>query len=97
LLKPLSTLSILLILLPVTCAQQAPALDALKHEAFEETDKLQTFTQQMVDQAKTTLGTLSAMGSQMQTSMLPALAAQLKMQPIPKPFDYLRPGPTEHV
>lgn len=39
------------------------------------------YTQQMVDQAKATLVTLSAMGSQMQTSMLPALAAQLKMQP----------------
>ena len=49
-LKRLSTLSILLILVPLLRAQQAPQLDALKHEALEETDKLQTFTQQMVDQ-----------------------------------------------
>ena len=49
-LKPLSILSILLILLPVIRAQQPPPLDALKHEAVDETDKLQTFTQQMVDQ-----------------------------------------------
>src|SRR5207244_5436928 len=40
----------LLILVPVIRAQQPPALDGLKHEAVEETDKLQTFTQQMVDQ-----------------------------------------------
>src|SRR5258708_7419991 len=50
LLKRLSLLSILLILVPVIRAQQPPALDGLKNEAVEETDKLQTFTQQMVDQ-----------------------------------------------
>src|SRR5213594_4369631 len=49
-LKRVSTLSILLILGPLLRAQQPPQLDTLKHEAVEETDKLQTFTQQMVDQ-----------------------------------------------
>jgi len=39
-----------LLLAPVLSAQQTPQLDALKHEALDETDKLQTFTQQMVDQ-----------------------------------------------
>jgi len=32
------------------CAQQAPPLDELKKTAIAEVDKLQTFTQQMVDQ-----------------------------------------------
>ena len=40
----------LLLIAPVLSAQQTPPLDTLKHEAVEETDKLQTFTQQMVDQ-----------------------------------------------
>ncbi len=35
---------------PVLPAQQTPSLDALKQEAVAETDKMQTFTQQMVDQ-----------------------------------------------
>src|SRR5262249_54920634 len=49
--KHLSSLILLLILAPVLAAQQAPPqLDALKREAVEETDKMQTFTQQMVDQ-----------------------------------------------
>lgn len=39
------------------------------------------YTQTLVDQSKQTLVTLGAMGEQMQTSMLPALATQLKMQP----------------
>jgi len=42
-----------LVLVPVTRAQQSaklPNLDALKREAVSEVDKLQTFTQQMVDQ-----------------------------------------------
>src|SRR5262250_1541978 len=47
----LSFLLPLLILAPVLAAQQAPPqLGALKQEAVEETDKMQTFTQQMVDQ-----------------------------------------------
>src|SRR5882762_3284477 len=49
-LKRLSSLSILLILVPLLRAQQPAQLDALKHEAVEETDKLQTFTQKMIDQ-----------------------------------------------
>lgn len=49
--KRLSALIPLLILAPVLGAQQGPPpLDALKREAVEETDKMQTFTQQMVDQ-----------------------------------------------
>src|SRR5215471_8147758 len=39
-----------LFLAPTLYAQEAPALDALKDEAVEETDKMRTFTQQMVDQ-----------------------------------------------
>ena len=35
---------------PVLPAQQTPSLDALKQEAVAETDKMQTFTQQIVDQ-----------------------------------------------
>jgi hypothetical protein len=37
------------------------------------------YTQQLIDQSKQTLTTLGAMGQQMQTKMLPALATQLKM------------------
>src|SRR5579859_4498795 len=48
--KRLVTLAFLLIIAPFLRAQQLPPLDALKHEAAEETEKLQTFTQQMVDQ-----------------------------------------------
>lgn len=40
----------LALLAPVLPAQQPPLLDALKQEAVAETDKMQTFTQQMVDQ-----------------------------------------------
>jgi len=39
------------------------------------------YTQQLITQATGALTTLSAMGTQMQTQMLPALAAQLKMPP----------------
>jgi len=39
------------------------------------------YTQTLVDQSTQTLSTIGAMGEQMQTSMLPALATQLKMQP----------------
>lgn len=39
------------------------------------------YTQTLVDQSKQTLSTLSAMGTEMQTKMLPALATQLKMTP----------------
>lgn len=39
------------------------------------------YTQQLVTQAGDSVKTLSAMGKQMQTKMLPVLAAQLKMQP----------------
>src|SRR5262244_673686 len=49
-LKRFSVIAISVFLGPILCAQQTPSLDALKHEAVEETDKLQTFTQQMVDQ-----------------------------------------------
>jgi len=49
--KCLSVFSLLLIVAPALAAQQAPPeLDALKREAVEETDRLQTFTRQMVDQ-----------------------------------------------
>jgi aminobenzoyl-glutamate utilization protein B len=40
----------ILLVAPLLSAQQAPSLDALKQEAVVETDKMQTFTQQMVDQ-----------------------------------------------
>lgn len=39
------------------------------------------YTQALIDQSKQTLSTLGAMGSEMQTKMLPALATQLKMTP----------------
>lgn len=39
------------------------------------------YTQQLITQAGGALSTLNAMGTQMQTKMLPALAAQLKMSP----------------
>ncbi len=39
------------------------------------------YTQQLITQGNSGLATLSAMGTQMQTKMLPALATQLKMQP----------------
>jgi hypothetical protein len=39
------------------------------------------YNQQLITQATGALGTLSAMGTQMQTAMLPALSTQLKMQP----------------
>lgn len=41
---------LILIHAPILFAQQAPGLPALKEEALSETDKLQTFTQQMVDE-----------------------------------------------
>ena len=48
--KRFSALVLFLLLAPILPAQNTPSLDALKREAVEETDKLQTFTQQMVDQ-----------------------------------------------
>jgi hypothetical protein len=39
------------------------------------------YTQQLITQANGALATMSAMGTEMQTKMLPALATQLKMQP----------------
>jgi len=39
------------------------------------------YTQALVDNAKGGLGTIGAMGTEMQTTMLPALATQLKMTP----------------
>ncbi len=39
------------------------------------------YTQQLIDQSKQTLSTLGAMGQEMQTKMLPALATQLKLSP----------------
>src|SRR5262249_15282387 len=49
--KCLWLFSLLLIVATAVAAQQAPRqLDAVKREAVEETDRLQTFTEQMVDQ-----------------------------------------------
>lgn len=39
------------------------------------------YTQALVDQSKQTVATIGAMGTEMQSSMLPALATQLKMTP----------------
>jgi len=39
------------------------------------------YTRALVDNAKGALGTIGAMGAEMQTTMLPALATQLKMTP----------------
>jgi hypothetical protein len=39
------------------------------------------YTQALVDNSKASLATIGAMGAEMQTKMLPALAAQLKMSP----------------
>lgn len=66
-----------LIALPLMFGMLGKASDA---------DKLNTnlkpvYNQQLINDANGALKTLSAMGTQMQTTMLPALAAQLKMQP----------------
>ncbi len=46
----LALVSLVFAVAPALCAQNAPKLDVMKQEAAIETDKLQTFTQQMVDQ-----------------------------------------------
>jgi aminobenzoyl-glutamate utilization protein B len=46
----LAMVSFMLAVAPALNAQNAPRLEALKQEAATETDKLRTFTQQMVDQ-----------------------------------------------
>jgi len=48
--KKYLTIAGILLVAPLLSAQQTPSLDALKQEAVVETDKMQTFTQQMVDQ-----------------------------------------------
>lgn len=49
-LKRLSILAGFLALVSTAVAQQPPSLDSLKQEAAAESDRMQTFTQQMVDQ-----------------------------------------------
>jgi hypothetical protein len=62
-----------------------PLMFGMVHKATD-ADKLNAnlkpvYTQQLITQADGALKTLSSMGSQMQTKMLPALATQLNMQP----------------
>ena len=63
----------------------APLMMSMLHKASD-ADKMNAnlkpvYTQQLINQGNDGLKTLSAMGTQMQTTMLPALATQLKMQP----------------
>jgi hypothetical protein len=62
-----------------------PLMFGMVHKASD-ADKMnanlkRVYTQQLITQADGSLKTLSAMGGEMQTKMLPALATQLNMQP----------------
>jgi hypothetical protein len=67
------------------CLVAVPLLFTMPHKASD-ADQLNAnlkpvYTQQLVTQAGGAVSTLSAMGKQMQETMLPALAGQLHMQP----------------
>jgi hypothetical protein len=68
---------LLLLVLPMVLSLPAKATDADKLNA----NLKPIYTQALVDNAKGALGTISAMGTEMQMKMLPALATQLKMSP----------------
>jgi hypothetical protein len=67
----------LLIVVPLLMSLPQKASDADQMNA----NLKPVYTQQMITQANAGLSTLTAMGTQMQTAMLPALATQLKMSP----------------
>lgn len=66
-----------LVVLPLIMSLPQKAADADQLNA----NLKPVYTQQLIDQSKQTLTTLGAMGQEMQTKMLPALATQLKMTP----------------
>lgn len=68
---------LLLVLLPLTLSLPGKAADADQLNANLEP----VYTQSLVDNASAALGTIGAMGTEMGTTMLPALATQLKMSP----------------
>ena len=68
---------LLLVVLPLVLSLPGKAADADQLNANLEP----VYTQTLVDNASGALGTIGAMGTEMQTKMLPALAAQLKMSP----------------
>lgn len=68
---------LLLLVLPMALLLPGKAADADKLNA----NLKPIYTQALVDNAKGALGTIGAMGTEMGTKMLPALASQLKMSP----------------
>ncbi len=68
---------LLLLVLPMVLSLPGKAADADQLNA----NLKPIYTQALVDNAKKGLGTIGAMGTEMQTTMLPALATQLKMSP----------------
>lgn len=68
---------LLLLVLPILMSLPQKAADADQLNANLEP----VYTQTLVDNATGALGTVGAMGQEMQTAMLPALAEQLKMSP----------------
>lgn len=68
---------LLLLVLPLVLSLPAKASDADQLNANLEP----VYNQTLVDNAAGALGTIGAMGDEMQTKMLPALATQLKMSP----------------
>jgi hypothetical protein len=68
---------LLLLVLPLALSLPGKAADADQLNA----NLKPVYTQALVDNAKGALGTIGAMGAEMQTKMLPALATQLKMSP----------------
>jgi hypothetical protein len=70
-------LGLLVVALSIFLSLPAKAADADKLNA----NLKPIYTQALVDNSKAALATIGAMGAEMQTKMLPALAAQLKMTP----------------
>jgi len=68
---------LLLLVVPLALSLPGKAADADQLNA----NLKPIYTQALVDNAKGGLATIGAMGTEMQTTMLPALAAQLKMTP----------------
>lgn len=68
---------LLLLVAPIALSLPGKAADADQLNA----NLKPVYTQALVDNATGALGTIGAMGKEMQTSMLPALAMQLKMSP----------------
>jgi len=68
---------LLLLVLPMILTLPGKAADADQLNA----NLKPIYTQALVDNATGALGTIGAMGTEMQTTMLPALATQLKMTP----------------